>query len=285
MQNLNMKTLTLGLLSILALALLGVPLSVVAQQETLFVQVTQTGPTTMKDVLNDRITFSRVTWYPGETVTDCSFKMEESDDGTTWSDLTPVQDCSSNAKGRFEFVTPILGHFVRFNIITRTGAGFINILWEGFIGTKCGLDYRGVFSTMVSSDPATGAEVSVTIPIHERWRVYAAAFKLQADTSVADREVFLTASSGGNEYFRSFADGVVKADQEGIFTASSLGFVGTAGLGPSSINQSLDVRTIMIPIYSEAFIPGGDTLATDTNGMQAGDDYSPVVIKVEVCPN
>lgn len=231
-----------------------------------------------------RATFSRLSWVPeGLPITACSFKMEElDDDGITWTELTPLQDCTSN--GKLEFITPPLGT-IRLNVSSLIIGQRLILFWDGLKGTACGLDYRGIFSTIVGPDPVAGAELSITVPQNERWRVYSSEFELQANSVVEDREVFLTASENGNEYFRTFADGVVKANQKGIFTTASLGFVGTTGLGPSSINQPTDVRTIMIPIYSDAFIPGGDTLATDTNGLQPGDDYGPVVIKVERCPN
>lgn len=281
MQTFKMKigTLALGLV----LALLCAPVDAAAQEKTMFGQFTSPSIGTMLHVVHSRVTFSRVTWYLDGNVTDCSFKVQKSDDGSTWTDLTPVHDCS--ASGRFEFITPILGRFIRFDVPTVIGSGVVNLLWEGFLGVKCGREYPGIFSTIVGSDPEVGDELATTVPSNERWRVYSAAFELQANNTLADREVFLTASFEGNEYFRVFADGVVKASQKGIFTTAALGFVGTTGLGPSSINQPADIRTVMIPIYSDAFIPGGHTLSTDTVGMQAGDDYGPAVVLVERCPN
>lgn len=284
-----MRKINSGLLMSLALTLvlLTAPTNAVAQQTTLFGGFDSPGiGSDVAFARNSRVTFSRVTWYfvgLAGPVDFCSFKMEKSDFGTTWTDLIPLQDCSS--AGKFEFITPTLSHILRFNVTAFSGPRAVFMFWEGFTGVKCGLDYRGVFSVVSSPDPAAGAELSIDIPVAERWRVYSASFELQANSTMADREVFLTASKGSDEYFRTFADGVVKADQKGIFTTSSLGFVGTAGLGPSSINQPTDVRTIMIPIYADAFIPGGHTLATDTNGMQSGDDYSTAAILAERCPN
>lgn len=269
----------------LALILLGASTGASAQfvfnrLESFFVA----GAGSPKNIITSRVTFSRLSWIPSGTVTSCSIKMEESSDGLTWADLTPLQDCA--VAGDFEFITPsFLGQFIRFNVPTLAGGGNLIATVEGFRGTECGRSYSGIFSVVSGSDPAVGVELSITIPASERWRVYSASFELQASGVLADREVFLTASEGGNEYFRVFADGVVKADQKGIFTTAALGFVGTAGLGPSSINQPTDVRTVMIPIYSDAFIPGGHTLATDTNGLQSGDDYSPAMVLVEKCPN
>lgn len=278
-----MKKLTTSLLT---LVLLGASMSAVTQQVTLRRGFAQPGVSGTAEARNSRITFSRVTWYfLLDPPTECSFKIEQSSFGITWTDLIPLQDCT--AQGEFEFITPIIDRVIRLNVtaFAAPSSGIVTIFWEGYTGHRCGKDYDGIFSVVTGPNPAVGAELAITVPSIERWRVYSASFRLQADSTVGDREVFLTASEDGNEYFRVFADGVVRADQEGIFTAAALGFVGTTGLGPSSIHQPADVRTILIPIYSEAFIPGGHTLATDTNGLEPGDDYSPATVLVEKCPN
>lgn len=270
-------------LLLLTFVLFAVSVGVTAQDRTRADIFFEPGTGTVENVLNSRITFSRLTWTLDGTVTACSFRMEKSSDGITWEDLTTLQDCV--VERRFEFITAPIGKFIRQNVTTLAGGGSVFIFWEGFRGDGCGIDYRGIFSVETSPDPAVGTEVSITVPSSEKWRVYSSLFELQADSTVVDREVFLTASEGSSEYFRVFADGVVKADQKGIFTAAPLGFVGTTGLGPSAIHQPADVRTIMIPIYSGAFIPGGHTLATNTEGLQVGDDYGPVAVLVERCPN
>lgn len=279
----NLKTKIAAIL-ILGLALLGAPLNLASQERTFFTGFDKPGVSPSTDAQNSLIRFSRVTWFPIiSSPTVCSFTVEKSFRGTVWTELIPAQDCSS--EGKFEFITPVIHGLLRFRMITFTGAGTVLLFWEGFKGNACGADYRGIFSTIKSADPATGQELSIAIPSNERWRLYSAKFELQTTVAVGDREVFLIASEGENTYFRTFADGVVKADQKGIFTTASLGFVGTVGLGPLAITQAADERTIMIPIYSAAFIPGGDTIATDTSGMQSGDDYSAAVVKVERCPN
>ena len=264
----------------LALVLLVVPMSAMTQDRIVSTRFFVPGAGIPQDVLNFRITFSRLAWVVDGTPTACSFKMEQSNNGISWTDFTAPIDCTSS--GEIESIhTPFVGKFLRHNLTTFTGGIALSAFWEGFHGDRCGFDYSGVFSTIISPDPAVGTELSIAIPPIERWRVYSAGFELQADGVNADREVSLTASNSGNEYFRTLADGTVKSNQKGIFTAAALGFVATAGLG----SPPASVRTILIPIYSEAFIPGGHTLATSTNGLQAGDDYSPAVVLVERCPN
>ena len=277
-----MKKLTIKMLALAFFVLLCAPVAM-AQVRTIVRQFSSPGISSVSEIINLRVTFSTITWLPDGPITSCSFKMEKSDDGVTWTDLTSLQDCTSS--GKLEIITPLLGKFIRVNVPTVAGGGFISVFWEGFKGTGCGLDYRGIFSVEKSPDPAPGTELTITIPATERWRVYSARFELQTNSTAGDREVFLSAALGSDEYFRVFADGVVKSDQLGIFTGAALGFVGTAGLGPASINQPTDVRTVLIPIYSEDFIPGGHTLSTDTNGLEVGDDYSSAAVLVERCPN
>lgn len=268
---------------VLILAFLAVPVSVMGQDITVIRTFAAPGVSTRQTILNNRITFSRVTWVLDGTITACAFTVEKSLDGVLWTSVAPLQDCTSS--GEFEVVTALLGKFIRFNVSALAGGGTLRIVLDGFRGSGCGVDYRGIFSVVPISDPASGTELTVTVPATERWRAYSAYFELDTSNVVGDREVFLVVSSEGIKYFQVFADGVVKADQKGIFTAAALGFVGTAGLGPASINQPADVRTILIPIYSEAFIPGGHAVSTETNGLQAGDDYSSGAILVERCPN
>lgn len=273
-------------LLILSLVLLGVPTGISAQEVTMRETFGQSGISRTTDARNFLTTFSRITWYfLLDPPTECLFKIEQSSYGITWTDLTSPQDCTS--EGKTEFITPTINRVLRFNVtaFTHPSAGSVTLAWQGFTGQKCGKEYDGIFSTIVSPDPVAGAELSIVVPALERWRVYSSSFHLQTDGTNEDRNVFLTVSDNGSEYFRTFADGVVKANQEGIFTAAPLGFVGTTGLGPSSIHQPVDVRTIMIPVYSAAFVPSGHTLATDTDGMQSGDDYSSAVVLVERCPS
>ncbi len=274
-----MRRLAIRLLSLI-LMLMVAPMSAVAQDRIVSARFVMPGTSTMQDVHTFRVTFSRLAWVVDGTPTTCSFRMEQSNDGISWTDFTTPQDCTLSGKTVF-VSAPFVGKFLRHNLTTLTVGGILNIFWEGFHGDRCGFDYSGVFSTIISPDPAAGEELSIGVPLAERWRVYSASFQLQANNVNADREVSLTASNSGNEYFRTLADGEVKANQKGIFTAAALGFVSTAGLG----SPPASVRTILIPIYSEAFIPGGHTLATSTNGLQVGDDYSPVVVLVERCPN
>lgn len=228
-----------------------------------------------------RATFSRISWVPEVTITACSFKIEESSDGVTWTELTPSQDCTSS--GKFEFITPPLS-IIRFNVSALTIGQRLILFWEGDRGIGCGLGYSGILTKIIGPDPAAEDELSIIVPTHEKWRVHSALFKLQTSNVVADREVFLSVLKDGDEVFRTFADGVVKANQMGIFTTVDLGFVGTVGLGPASLNQPTGERTIMVPI-SNAFIPGGSILTTDTIGIQTGDDYGPPIIVAEKCSN
>ena len=270
-------------LLLLALALLGVSSNAVAQKVVgLSPRFVESGFSSIFNVASGRVAFSRFSWVTIGGAVSCSVKVEESDDGITWSDFTSIQDCTST--GKLEIISSPPG-FVRFNVTALTSGSDLRVFWDGFSGNECGFNYDGIFSVIISANPTAGAELLITVPTTERWRIYSSLFELQVNSVVGDREVFLVASEGSDEYFRVFADGVVKAGQKGIFTSAALGFVGTAGLGPSSINQPTDVRTILIPIYSETFVPGGHTVSTSTGGLQSGDDYSSATILVERCPN
>lgn len=279
MKNLNSRTL---ILLTLGLVLLCAPVGAAAQVKTHFETFSEAREGNRPNLSDSRIAFSRVTWYFRGPVTSCSFKIEQAEIGGAWTDLVPIRDCSS--EGKLAFITRPLHIIMRFVVTEFTGTGEVAFYWEGFTGEKCGLEYPGIFSTETIPNPATGEELSTVIPLTEKWRIHSAAFELQASGAFGDREVFLTVSTDGNVYFRVLADGVVEPSQRGRFTTSNLGFV-SAGLGPASVNQPAEERTIMVPIYSGAFIPGGDVLSTETINIDPDDSYGSVVIKPERCPS
>lgn len=228
-------------------------------------------------------TFHEFTWGPVgfDTLTTCTLKVEKSEDGIAWTDLVSAQDCT--VPGRIRAISGTT-RFVR-NSVTALSGGTVSIRYRAFDGQGCGPLYNGVISTVVGEDPSPGTELEVTVPLSERWKLLSIHFELIADSTVEDRDVFFTISNGGNRLFRTLADGFIEKDQRGIYTASALGFVGTAGLGPSSIHLPADVRTILIPIQSGAFLPGGYVISTETDGLQPGDDFTAATLLVERCPN
>ena len=163
-----MQKLKIGLL---LLVLLVVPMNTIAQDRTVSGRFVVPGTSTMENVQNFRITFSRLVWIIEGTPTVCSFKMEKSADGLLWTDLTALIDCTSS--GKIQFISPpFVGKFIRHNLVAFTGGGILNMFWEGFHGDRCGFDYSGVFSVVARPDPAGGAELSISVPLYERWRVY-----------------------------------------------------------------------------------------------------------------
>ena len=227
--------------------------------------------------------FHEFIWGPAafNTLTTCTVKLEKSQDGVTWTDLIPAQDCTTVGKLR-----EITGNvrFVRNNVTALSG-GTLSVWYRGFDGRGCGSQYPGIVSVIVGADPAPGVEQVITVPSTERWNVLSARFELVTNSTAGDRSVFFSIDTGGDEYFRTFADGLVQANQRGIFTASPLGFVGTIGLGPSSIHQPVDVRTILIPVQQGIYVPGGHNFRTTTDRLEPGDDFSAATLLVERCPN
>jgi len=227
-------------------------------------------------------TFYRLAWGPtASSLSACTVKLEKSEDGVVWTDLLPAQDCK--IAGTAEAIVDNT-NFIRIAVTALSG-GTVLIEWRGYDGAGCSLEYEGIVSVVVGVDPAPGAEQVITVPSAERWKILSAHFELVASSTPGDRSVFFSLDENGNEYFRTFADGIVQANQRGIFTASTLGFVGTAGLGPSSIHQPVDMRTILIPIQQDTYVPGGHNIRTITDGLEPGDDYNAASLLVEKCPN
>ena len=227
--------------------------------------------------------FHQLTWGPTSLVAPavCTIKLEQHLNGV-WGDLIPPQDCTVAGVFREISSRPRL---LRMSVTALSVDGRVGANYKGFDGAGCGKQYNGIISVITGSDPAPGTELAATVSPTERWRVLSAHFELITDSTASDRNVFFSLDFNGNEYFRTLADGQVQANQRGIYTASALGFVGTAGLGPSSVRQNTSIRTILIPIQQDTFIPGGHNVRTVTEGLQSGDDYSAATLLVERCSN
>lgn len=225
--------------------------------------------------------FHRFSWGPTTSpLTACTVEMEKSIDGVTWESLVPAQDCTIPSSAKVIANT----RFVR-SQVTALAGGTLAVLYRGFDGDGCGMQYNGIRAPFVGSDPAPGTEIVITVPEDERWKIGSVRFNLITDSSQGDRSVFFSIDDGSVEYVRTFADGRVEPNQTATFTALALGFVGTTGVGPASIQLPADERTILVPIHANSFLPGGYRILTDTDGLQLGDDYSAPALLLERCPN
>jgi len=71
----------------------------------------------------------RLTWYVTGTVSACSVKLQQSVDGTTWSDLIGAQTCTAN--GATAWAYNVAANYVRITMASYTGTGSVYVTYEG----------------------------------------------------------------------------------------------------------------------------------------------------------
>ena len=128
----------------------------------------------------------------------------------------------------------------------------------------------GIATVVTGSDPAAGAEISVTVPAGEIWRVISARATLVSDATVANRTASLTFDDGTSVYFGSgtFAQ---TASQTGVYNwGNSLGAEDTTVL--LALTQTIPQGLLLT---------AGSRIRTVTTSIQAGDNWSAPVIYVE----
>lgn len=155
-------------------------------------------------------------------------------------------------------------------------------LCSGFVHAQKPLSYpespledavpgRGNFQTIVSADPGAGDEVSITVPSGRMWRVIAANVQLVTSSTAANRRVKLRLqTNGGIDIVTAGA-----VDQ----TASTTRNYSWAQRGAIPA-ESVGTR-IMLDMPREVYLITDDTVGTDTENIQAGDNFSVMQLLVE----
>lgn len=122
-----------------------------------------------------------------------------------------------------------------------------------------------------SANPAAGAEISVTVPSGEIWRIIALSVTLVTDaTSASRRPHFLFTTNGGTiiEMFAQLAQ-----------TASLTQLYSVAAFGNVLDDEDNNVRPVIIP--DNIWLDPGGTITTVTKAIVAGDDYGAASLNIE----
>jgi hypothetical protein len=121
-----------------------------------------------------------------------------------------------------------------------------------------------------SADPAAGQEFIFTAD--EDMIVWSLSFTFVTSATVATRIVTLKADDGADIYFR----GVMAA--AGQTASLTVGYSGWSGSGATAVAQS--AYTIQWPVTGLR-MRKGDRLQSLTQAIDAGDNFSAVVLEVE----
>lgn len=135
--------------------------------------------------------------------------------------------------------------------------------------------YEAYTRTIPIANPAVGTEYTISPTDGGTWIVRSLAFVLTTSAVVATRLVALTAGNGSELYYVACSSNIQTASNVHRYSgwAGSTGVVANGGL-----------RGLQLPTDG-IWLPQGHTLATLTDAIDAGDQFSSMVMLVDVLPH
>lgn len=128
----------------------------------------------------------------------------------------------------------------------------------------------GFVHTVAITQPAAGAEWTVTVPTNLRWRPLAAAAVLTTAAAVANRVPDVQLDDGANVYF-------VGVPNQSI-PAATPARVSYAQQIPAA---AANVTDVMVQLAEAAVLMAGHRISSLTRNIQAADQYSAIFLSVE----
>lgn len=128
----------------------------------------------------------------------------------------------------------------------------------------------GFIHSQLTTNPAAGAEMIVTVPASTRWGIISDIFALQTSATVANRNVEFLIDDGVNSYWRVTAPVTVPASTLQIFSVAAFNYP-----------QGIVATDSVLPMPANLRLIAGHRLRTLTTNLQAGDQYSGLVTLVE----
>lgn len=172
------------------------------------------------------------------------------------------------------------GTYISVNL--RANNNILHQLVGGFLETQKALTWpstngmdmvpgRGEIETMLSANPAAGAEATIEVPVNEMWRIRAISIQLVTDANVADRRVHFTVNTSVAPSINFFGSADQTAGQTRNYTAAIFGH----------IPDELDDDDILLPLPTELWVEGGFDIATETTNLQATDNFGIMSVHIE----
>lgn len=141
--------------------------------------------------------------------------------------------------------------------------------WPGGSITQS-VSESGFLQRVTVATPAAGADWTITVPAHTRWRVTAGTATLTTSATVANRIAQVKLDDGATAYFFGQPNQVVPASQTVSVNISRTS-------APAATNNP-NVSTLLPP---ESLIPSGHRISSSTTNIQAADTYTAISIFVE----
>jgi|SRR5882724_6224022 len=132
----------------------------------------------------------------------------------------------------------------------------------------------GWINSLIVANPAAGAEWTQAVPVNTRWRIRSAGWQLNASATVATRVPGIKLSSTQGLMWVSDPNMTVVAG--GVANIFAAGIVPFTGGNPAIITVALPPDLVMTGLPANV-----DTIGSSTLALQAGDQYSAIVLFVE----
>lgn len=175
-----------------------------------------------------------------------------------------------------EVATPRRGHtFVQvgFSRGGQIGNEFVQLLISDYVTANCVLGWPGgplrssvegpgVLRSFGGVNPAAGSEISVPVPTNARWLFHAGVVQFVTSVVVANRRTHLIIDDGATVLFRSIAGDVQAASLTHNYNIGNHGFTAAVADGEQRI-----------PIPDNLLLFQGWRIRTETDNIDAGDDY------------
>lgn len=132
----------------------------------------------------------------------------------------------------------------------------------------------GIVKQVLSADPAAGAEVSITVPAGEDWRLMSGRVPLVTSATAANRRPHIVMDDGTASVHMRSPVGAVQA------ASLTVGYNFGPGIPQDAAVVDGEIR-MTLPT-GEIYLPAGHRIRTITTALQVGDNYGPMALLVEV---
>ncbi len=181
-----------------------------------------------------------------------------------------------HATGSYEHGSCYAKLYLRINGTTRwmMAAGFMSaqqqLSWPMQV-SKSPIPGRGRMRTILSADPAAGAEASITVPNGQIYKVNGVSVQIVTDATIANRFLQLIMTNPSGQRWVGINDTAVTASLTRNYTFSQIG-------GPSGTNQESE---FLCNLPGNIWLDEASTIATSTIGIESGDNIGIMAVHVE----
>lgn len=136
----------------------------------------------------------------------------------------------------------------------------------------------GNLQTLQIANPAAGAEFTVTVPTNARWRFCCVRGTLVTAVAAANRSAILNFNNAGNVFYNACAAPVQAA-------SLTWGYSWGAGVTTLLVTVGSTTPNVETSIPVDLWLPGGSTVQSITQNIQAADQWTAIFANIEECPD